>query len=106
MEKFNFEENSHRRFNPLTNSWVLCSPHRTKRPWIGQKEVVDDESLAEYDPECYLCPGNSRAQGDKNPKYENTFIFNNDFAAVKSDQPEYLEQSKGMDNYGLILKEF
>ncbi|CAB4393867.1 galactose-1-phosphate uridylyltransferase [Rhizophagus irregularis] len=94
MKKFNFEENSHRRFNPLTNSWVLCSPHRTKRPWEGHKEVIDDESLAEYDPECYLCPGNTRAQGDKNPQYENTFIFNNDFAAVKNDQPEYLEQSK------------
>src|SRR5437764_9957802 len=98
MEEFNFEENSHRRFNPLTNSWVLCSPHRTKRPWKGQKEVNDNEILPDYDPECYLCPGNNRAQGDANPQYENTFIFDNDFAAVKIDQPEYLlqEQSEGM----------
>ncbi|RIA92297.1 galactose-1-phosphate uridyl transferase [Glomus cerebriforme] len=102
MTKFNFEENSHRRFNPLTNSWVLCSPHRTKRPWKGQKEVNDNELLPDYDPECYLCPGNSRVQGDKNPQYENTFVFNNDFAAIKTDQPEYLEQSE--DKFSSLLR--
>jgi UDPglucose--hexose-1-phosphate uridylyltransferase len=73
----------HRRFNPLTNSWVLCSPHRTKRPWQGQLEVIAKANLPEYDPNCYLCPGNKRAQGENNPMYENTFVFENDFAAVR-----------------------
>ena len=73
----------HRRFNPLTNSWVLCSPHRTKRPWQGQLEVSPTINLPEYDPKCYLCPGNTRAQGEKNPTYKETFVFENDFAAVK-----------------------
>ncbi|CAG8484259.1 7418_t:CDS:2 [Paraglomus occultum] len=73
----------HRRFNPLTNSWVLCSPHRTKRPWQGQLEVSPAINLPEYDPKCYLCPGNTRAQGEKNPMYKETFLFENDFAAVK-----------------------
>lgn len=35
-----------------------------------------------YDPECYLCPGNSRAGGHLNPAYDQTFIFDNDFAAL------------------------
>src|ERR1044072_2206453 len=98
-ESFNFEEHPHRRFNPLTNSWVLCSPHRTKRPWLGQKEVNNDELLPEYDPNCYLCPGNERAQREKNPNYENIFIFDNDFAAVKIEQPEYSPQGQtGVSN--------
>ncbi|CAG8616530.1 14372_t:CDS:2 [Funneliformis caledonium] len=102
-EEFNFEEHSHRRFNPLTNSWVLCSPHRTKRPWQGQNEVNNNELLPEYDPKCYLCPGNERAQGAKNYNYENTFIFSNDFAAVKIEQPEYLPQEQ-TDKFSNLLR--
>lgn len=72
----------HRRFNPLTNEWVLVSPQRTKRPWLGQVEEKMKIDLPQYDPECNLCPGNIRASGDKNPQYENTFVFDNDFPAL------------------------
>ena len=68
--------------NPLTGEHVLVSPHRTKRPWLGQTEPPQQAHLPEYDPKCYLCPGNSRAGGEQNEKYEHTMVFENDFAAV------------------------
>jgi UDPglucose--hexose-1-phosphate uridylyltransferase len=72
----------HRRRNVLNGDWVLVSPHRTKRPWQGKQEDTAPDNRPQYDPTCYLCPGNSRAAGVKNPPYESTFIFTNDFAAV------------------------
>lgn len=74
---------AHRRFNPLKNSWVLCSPHRTQRPWQGSQEDVPKDNRPQYDEKCYLCPTNTRAQGQANPDYNETFIFVNDFSAVK-----------------------
>jgi UDPglucose--hexose-1-phosphate uridylyltransferase len=77
----------HRRFNPLTEEWVLVSPHRAQRPWLGK---VEEDGAAEppaYDPACYLCPGNERAAGVRNPQYESTFIFENDFPALLPDAP-------------------
>ncbi|KAG6850474.1 hypothetical protein H0H93_012895 [Arthromyces matolae] len=68
--------------NPLTNEYILVSPHRTKRPWLGQIESPQSIDIPDYDPACYLCPGNSRSGGQKNPDYEHTYIFVNDFAAV------------------------
>jgi UDPglucose--hexose-1-phosphate uridylyltransferase len=78
----NLFSNPHRRYNPLTNEWILVSPHRTQRPWLGQIEKIPTESRPAYDPNCYLCPGNERAGGKRNPQYENTFVFDNDFAAL------------------------
>jgi UDPglucose--hexose-1-phosphate uridylyltransferase len=78
----------HRRYNPLTGEWILVSPHRTQRPWRGQVEQVPQENRPAYDPDCYLCPGNERAGGAaRNPQYENTFVFTNDFAALLPDTP-------------------
>jgi len=82
---FDWKQDPHRRFNPLTREWVLVSPHRTQRPWQGQVEAADDEAAPVYDPECYLCPGNARAGGARNPNYTSTFVFDNDFAALKPD---------------------
>lgn len=72
----------HRRYNPLTREWILVSPHRARRPWQGQVEKVPPENLPEYDPGCYLCPGNTRAEGKTNPIYTGTYVFDNDFPAL------------------------
>lgn len=77
----------HRRYNPLTGEWVLVSPHRTQRPWQGQVEKTPRPAALQYDPECYLCPGNARAGGRRNPDYSSTFTFDNDFPALKIDTP-------------------
>jgi len=74
----------HRRWNPLLEEWILVSPHRTKRPWRGKQEDVMIQQLPEYDPDCYLCPGNQRAGGVRNPEYDSTFVFVNDFSALLS----------------------
>ncbi|CAL1703891.1 unnamed protein product [Somion occarium] len=84
MSKSQFDPatHPHRRFNPLTNEHVLVSPHRNKRPWLGQVEPPQPSNLPQYDPNCYLCPGNTRAGGRKTDIYNDTLIFENDFAAV------------------------
>ncbi|MGI9089960.1 MAG: UDP-glucose--hexose-1-phosphate uridylyltransferase [Gemmatimonadaceae bacterium] len=79
---------SHRRFNALTGEWVLVSPHRAKRPWLGQVERVAPESRPAYDPTCYLCPGNERVGGVRNPEYTGTNVFDNDFPALRADVPD------------------
>lgn len=77
-----FEEYPHRRYNPLTDAWVLVSPHRAKRPWQGQVEKLTNDNRPEHDPDCYLCAGNVRANGEVNPHYEDVYVFNNDFASL------------------------
>src|ERR671912_1175797 len=80
-------DSPHRRLNLLTHEWVLVSPHRAKRPWQGQVEKRPAQSLPEYDPTCYLCPGNERAGGVRNPAYSGTYVFDNDFAALLPNGP-------------------
>jgi UDPglucose--hexose-1-phosphate uridylyltransferase len=83
----NLRQHPHRRFNPLRNEWVIVSPQRNERPWQGTVDVVPDESQVAYDAKCYLCPGNTRDRGDRNPEYASTFVFDNDFPAVSPTSP-------------------
>ena len=87
MSTFDVTSHPHRRYNALTGEWILVSPHRAKRPWLGQVEKLPPEIRPSYDPKCYLCPGNTRVNGDVNPKYTGTFVFTNDFAALTPDTP-------------------
>ncbi|WP_075590656.1 UDP-glucose--hexose-1-phosphate uridylyltransferase [Labilibacter marinus] len=88
MAQFNMEDHPHKRLNVLTGEWVLVSPHRAKRPWQGQVEKTSEEVRPEYDPKCYLCPGNERIGGHMNPQYNEPFVFVNDFSALLKDTPE------------------
>jgi len=79
---------SHRRYNPLLDEWVLCSPGRLKRPWLGDREEVSKAALPSYDPDCYMCPRNPRAGGARNPDYRGVFLFDNDYPALtENDAP-------------------
>jgi hypothetical protein len=87
MNTFNPTEHPHRRYNALNGDWILVSPHRTQRPWQGQVERPPQETRPAHDPTCYLCPGNERAGGKRNPDYASTFVFVNDFSALLPDSP-------------------
>ncbi|MBV9573454.1 MAG: UDP-glucose--hexose-1-phosphate uridylyltransferase [Acidobacteriales bacterium] len=90
----NLIDSSHRRLNPLTGEWVVVSPHRTKRPWQGQVEDVPPENKADYDPICYLCPGNARAGGKRNEQYTSTYVFDNDFPGLQQEITHEADDAK------------
>jgi UDPglucose--hexose-1-phosphate uridylyltransferase len=95
-------QDPHRRFNPLSHEWVLVSPHRALRPWQGQVEKLAVPRQPQYDPDCYLCPGNARAGGVRNPSYTGTYVFDNDFAALK---PQVARERIDLENKGLLVAE-
>lgn len=93
MNKY-LNDNSHRRYNILTGEWVLVSPQRDKRPWQGKNEALPKKQTISYDPDCYLCPGNTRINGAINPDYKDVYIFQNDFAALQNNVKEFSLDNK------------
>jgi UDPglucose--hexose-1-phosphate uridylyltransferase len=51
-----------------------------------------------FDSKCGLCPGNTRAGNQKNPAYDATFAFDNDFPSLLPDIP-----MESMDEHGLLV---
>src|SRR5262249_32634968 len=88
MVKLDLQQHPHRRYNPLTREWILVSPHRTQRPWQGQTEKENTGTELQYDPDCYMCPGNLRASGERNPAYGGVFTFDNDYPALLAETPQ------------------
>lgn len=82
--------------NILTGDWVFVSPHRAERPWQGEVTADTTSPLPAYDPGCYLCPNNTRANGEKNPAYAHTFAFTNDYSALLPDTPNGKTRGKGL----------
>jgi UDPglucose--hexose-1-phosphate uridylyltransferase len=94
MTPINLVTVPHRRFDPLTRDWVLVSPQRAERPWGGQLEKIPTTAPVRFDAKCYLCPGNERASGEHNPDYTSTFVFTNDFSALRPDgEPSKQDES-------------
>jgi UDPglucose--hexose-1-phosphate uridylyltransferase len=84
------------RWHPLREEWVIIAAHRQDRPWNGEVLERDDAQLADYLPDCYLCPGNIRISGKQNDDYQRTFVFDNDHPCVGDDAPPRLETPTGL----------
>jgi UDPglucose--hexose-1-phosphate uridylyltransferase len=84
------------RWHPLREEWVIVAAHRQSRPWSGAEVGGQTPRPPSYDPSCYLCPGNSRVSGLKNPCYTGTFVFDNDHPCVGADAPRELAPGGGI----------
>jgi UDPglucose--hexose-1-phosphate uridylyltransferase len=93
---FDITSDPHTRIDILTGERVLVSPHRSNRPWQGQVEKNNTQTRPTYDPQCYLCPGNKRVDGDENPPYKGSFVFVNDFSALINKKVDFDENENDL----------
>ena len=84
------------RWHPLREEWVIIAAHRQNRPWVGETVDKNSKEISDYDPECFLCPGNKRVSGIQNPYYSQTFVFDNDHACVSWDAPAVEDITHGI----------
>ncbi len=71
-----------KRWHPYLGEWVIIAPVTQGRPWSGTMVAPQTADQPAYDPECYLCPGVTRASGNQNPRYDSVYIFDNDFPSL------------------------
>ncbi len=80
-----------KRWHPLRREWVVYAAHRNNRPW--NFEIKNSSTTAPaFDPGCYLCPGNARISGKRNPDPYDVFIFENDHPVVGLQAPVIPEE--------------
>ncbi len=84
------------RWHPLREEWVIVAAHRQDRPWVGETVGNQRTPLPEYVSDCYLCPGNARISGLRNPRYAQTFVFDNDHPCVGATAPRNLVAAPGI----------
>jgi UDPglucose--hexose-1-phosphate uridylyltransferase len=84
------------RWHPLREEWIIVAAHRQNRPWIGETLSAPADTLPGYLPDCYLCPGNLRVSGLRNPEYTQTFVFDNDHPCVGFEAPANLAAPGGI----------
>ena len=85
------------RWHPLREEWVIVAAHRQDRPWTGEIASPISKDVPDFDPDCYLCPGNRRVSGIRNPNYDQTFVFDNDLPCVALDVNRELEAAPGIN---------
>ena len=73
---------SHLRFNPLSGEWILVAPKRGQRPQSEKPITPAREMIPPHADDCFLCTGNMRASGIRNPDYKAAYTFDNDFPAL------------------------
>jgi len=84
------------RWHPLREEWVIVAAHRQNRPWSGGTVEHGEEPAPDYVEDCYLCPGNMRVSGRKNPDYAGTYVFDNDLPCVSGEAPADLPEPQGV----------
>ena len=75
----------HRRYNPLLDEWVLVSADRTAGRGSAAASGRRRATRPPTTRPATCVPGNRRANGEVNPDYAETFVFTNDFAALRPD---------------------
>lgn len=84
------------RWHPLRREWVVVAAHRQNRPWNTDSLSRVARTLPEYVSDCYLCPGNLRVGGARNPDYADLFVFDNDHPCVGPNAPVELAAPPGI----------
>jgi len=76
------------RWQPLLEQWVIIAANTKVRPWSGEVSKLSTESAPAHDPDCYLCPRVTRANGEVNPDYQGTWAMDNDFPSLAPSAPQ------------------
>jgi len=100
------QHNWERRWHPLLEQWVIIAATTGNRPWNGALvETDNDNMIADHDKNCYLCAGNTRANGEVNPKYKGPWAFDNDYPSFSKDAPSFVNEINSDQNSPLMQRD-